>query len=136
MTTTANSRVASVFDYAGHEIRLEVSMFSGREWLYLDDQLLEKKRNLTSFRSKFQFVLDGQPAEIRLQSKGIAGALLTGHYGVELYVSDKLVDSDEFNYSQLMVKDPKKRKGGLLFLAGCMAAGFVFGIAVAVFFQH
>lgn len=135
MTTTATSRAASVFDYAGHEIRLEVSMLSGREWLYLDDQLLEKKRNLTSCRSKFRFVLDGQPAEIRLQSKGIAGALI-GHYGVELYVGGVLTDSDEFNYSQLMVKDPKKRQGGLIFLACCMAAGFVFGMAVAVFFKH
>ena len=135
MTTTATSRVASVFDYAGHEIRLEVSMFSGREWLYLDDQLLEKKRNLASCRSKFQFVLDGQQAEIRLQSKGIAGAL-TGHYGVELYVSGKLMDSDEFDYSQLMMKDPKKLKGGLSFIALFMAAGFVFGMAVAMLFKH
>lgn len=135
MTTTANSRVASVFDYAGHEIRLEVSMFSGREWLYLDDQLVEKKLNLTSCRSKFQFVLDGQRAEIHLQAKGWAGAL-TGHYGVELYVGGAVVDSDEFNYSQLMIKDPKKRRGGLTFLALCMAAGFVFGTAVAMFFMH
>ncbi len=135
MTTTANSRVASVFDYAGHEIRLEVSMFSGREWLYLDDQLLEKKLNLTSCRSTFQFALDGQNAEVRLQARGLAGAL-TGHYGVELYVGGELTDSDEFNYSQLMVKDPNKRRGGLLFIAFCLAAGFVFGTAVAMFFKH
>lgn len=135
MTTTANSRVASVFDYAGHEIRLEVSMFSGREWLYLDDQLLEKKLNLTSCRSTFQFALDGQNAEVRLQAKGLAGAL-TGHYGVELFVGGVLTDSDEFNYTQLMVKDPKKRRGGLSFLALCMAAGFVFGTVVAMLFKH
>jgi hypothetical protein len=135
MTTTANSRVASVFDYAGHEIRLEVSMFSGREWLYLDDQLLEKKLNLTSCRSTFQFALDGQSAEVRLQAKGLAGAL-TGHYGVELFVGGVLTDCDEFNYTQLMVKDPKKRRGGLSFLALCMAAGFVFGTIVAMLFKH
>ena len=135
MTTQPTSRAASVFDYAGHEIRLEVSMFSGREWLYLDDQLLEKKLNLTSCSSKFKFALDGQKAEIRLQSKGFAGAL-TGHYGVELFVSGNLVDSDEFNYSQLMVRDPKKLKGGLSFVALFMAAGFVFGMAVAMLFKH
>ncbi len=102
--STNNARMTSVFDYADHVIRLEVCLFNGREWLYLDDQLLEHKWNLLSCHSRYHFVLDGKPAEIKLAAKGFSG-VLRGAYGIQLFVDGQLVDTDQFDY-MAMLKQP------------------------------
>lgn len=133
--TNKTTRMISIFDYADHEIRLEVSMLSGAECLYLNDQLIEKKRNLTSFHSVFDFTLAGKPAQVRLAAKGWMGGF-TGDYSVELWVDGQHVDSDEFDYVKSTWTTAEGRRKGLTMLLGFMAAGFVVGTVMAFLVKH
>ncbi len=132
MSKSATS-MTSVFDYQGHEIRLEVSMFSGRESLYLDNQLAEQKRSLTTVRSTFKLLLDGKKAEVRLRPQGVLGAL-TGAYHVELFVEGQLVDSDKFDYTGFFSKGNKRQNPGFKMFIACTAAGFLAGMLIAILF--
>lgn len=130
--STNNARMISVFDYADHVIRLEVCLFSGREWLYLDEQLLEHKWNLLSCHSNYQFVLDGKPAEIKLAAKGFSG-VLRGAYDIQLSVDGQLVDTDQFNYMAMLKQPGPKRSQALQQFVLYTIGGFVFGFGFALF---
>lgn len=133
--TEKTHRMTAVFDYADHVIRLEVCLFSGREWLYLDEQLLEKKWRLTSCNSRFYFVLDGKKAEIRLQAKGWSG-VLRGAYDVHLLVDEQPVDSDQFDYMAMLQTAGPQRKLALQHMLMYAAAGFAFGFALVWLIKH
>jgi hypothetical protein len=126
-----NARMISVFDYADHVIRLEVCLFSGREWLYLDEQLLEHKWNLLSCHSNYQFVLDGKPAEIKLATKVLRGA-----YDIQLLVDEQLVDTDQFDYMAMLKQPGPKRRQALQQFVLYTIGGFAFGFALSWLLKH
>lgn len=133
--STKNARMTSVFDYADHVIRLEVCLFNGREWLYLDDQLLEHKWNLLSCHSRYHFALDGNPAEIKLAAKGLSG-VLRGAYDIQLFVDGQLVDTDQFDYMAMLQQPGPKRRQALQQIALYVIAGFAFGFVLSWLVKH
>src|SRR5690606_22710478 len=123
------TRCISYFDLGEHTIRVEVSTFSGKEEVFVNDQCVSSKR---SFRLKtvHEFVLDDQAVKIIVHIKNI----FTNPMVISFYVNDVLRDTDDLNQlNQELAKknwinyDKYGQERPWWFVVGTIALFFVMG---------
>lgn len=90
--------MVSYFDYADHEIRVEVSPINGKEAVYLDDQLQTEVRNLWKFSARHPLLIDGEMLEVEI----IVRSMLRGKIDIYLKKAGVALDSDHWNYQRIM----------------------------------
>lgn len=106
------------FEWQGHSITVQNSTLSGREWVYVDDQLVSQKLNF-SHSSRHSFTLDGQQLEIRI----LVHSVFKGPIDIKLMSGGRCLDQDSFNYQQIM---PGGKSFKRLVFDGFIS-GFIFG---------
>lgn len=135
---TANAAL-SVFDFGEHTITVVTSMMSGRERVFVDDQLVSDKRSFR-YHSCHTFALDGRTCDIRVRVKSI----WRGPYIIEFRVDDHLVDSDEWDLQRIInhvngtTGSVPKRQFWTQFLAYVLIGGGIgalFGYGLAMMFK-
>lgn len=87
----------SFFDIGEHVIRVEASYLTGKESVYVDDQLVSEKLTWR-FSSEHNFELDGQAITVRIK----VGNWLNWQVTITLLANDVEVDSDEWNMQRIM----------------------------------
>ncbi len=127
------------FDHGEDTITCVASLITGKEQVYINDQLVSEKRSFR-FKSVHHFQLNGQQASITIS----VGNLLKGPYTIEFWLDGTRVDSDEWNYQRLLAQaksaHANKSLGqvmGVYFIYG-MIGGFVgalFGYLIALAFK-
>jgi hypothetical protein len=89
----AANRVISYFELGEHNIRVEKSKESGREWVYVNEQLVSEKLSWR-FKTVHSFTVQGQAVEVMVQLSG----RFRGSLEIELWVDGVLKDSDEWDF--------------------------------------
>lgn len=139
MTVTSNhselikpNHSVSFFDVGDHVIRVEASYLSGRERVYVDDQLISQKLTWR-MQSEHSFELDGQAIVVRIKVESLG----KGPVSVTLLVDGKEVDSDVWSLKRILTTNPKHQTAWqvllLLLLFGLIgvAAGYLIGAMLA-----
>ncbi|MBE0377969.1 hypothetical protein PPRY_a0574 [Pseudoalteromonas prydzensis ACAM 620] len=96
------------------------SYFTGKEEVYINDELVSEKRSI-NVTSKHQFELSGNTFNVKFEMHNI----LTGRLECSLYKNKKLVKSLE---QTTLFSNPKK---SALFIAGCFVVGFTVGYIIS-----
>ena len=100
MTTTDVTKPnhsISFFDVGEHVIRVEASYLTGKERVYVDDELVSEKLTWR-FQSEYQFQLDGKDVIVRLK----VASMLTGPVAITLIVNGEVVDADIWNLKRIL----------------------------------
>lgn len=124
LSVSLTEGIECFFDVGEHIIHVWGSAWSGRETVSVDGQVVSDTRNLTRLSACHRFEVDGIAYHAIFKTESI----LRGHYAVELYRGEQLIDSDSGCYPAFkspLLAGPKRL---LLWLVGLFAAGFVFGI--------
>lgn len=87
----------SFFDIGDHVIRVEASYLTGKESVYVDDELISEKLTWR-FTSEHKFELDGKQIAVRLK----VGNLFTGPVSISLWVNGEEIDSDIWNMKRIL----------------------------------
>lgn len=134
-----NEASISFFDCGEHTIKVIASFTSGKEYVFVDDQLVSEKRSFR-FKSEHTFVLDGQQAIIKVS----IASLFRGSYLIEFWLEQQLIDSDEWDMKRIMqhVKQAKadiprwKRVASFIIVVTvCGAFGAFVGFSLATFLK-
>ncbi|OCW97379.1 hypothetical protein [Alishewanella sp. HH-ZS] len=137
--TNQTDATLSFFDYGDHTIKVMCSMSSGKEQVYVDEQLVSEKRSFR-YHSTHQFELDGKKAEIRVK----VASIFKGPYYIEFSVDGKTIDSDEWDLArmlahlkQLRQQQPLWQRLGVYFMFGLLggACGALIGYSLAIWFK-
>lgn len=100
MTTTDVTKPnhsISFFDVGEHVISVEASYLTGKERVYVDDELVSEKLTWR-FQSEHQFQLDGKDVIVRLK----VASMLTGPVAITLIVNGEVVDADIWNLKRIL----------------------------------
>jgi len=127
----AGNQVEIVFEHRGREIRLLFSLYSGREQVHVDDQLVSDHRSWR-FRNQHRFEAGGVHYVLEVHTKKSARNILFGIIDVRLLADGVLVDSDQFNGARYVLNQLHTRRGWLLLLP-CALAGSIAGFAGAYY---
>ena len=84
------SQWQSYFDVGDHTIRFTGSTLSGKERVYVDEQLVCQQRSWKLY-NEHHFELDGAPYVLKLFTL----SLLQGKFRLELHRAGQLIDSDD-----------------------------------------
>lgn len=101
----ALSRVISYFDLGEDAIRVETSILSGREWVYLNEKLVSKKLSW-HFQTVHQLTVQGKAVEVVVQLSG----RFCSSIQIELWVEGALKDSDEWDLRRMTGTAPGQKK--------------------------
>lgn len=91
-----NANVVSFFDVGDDCIRVEASILTGMEWVYLNDQLVSKKLSWR-FKTVHRLSVKSRKVDVVVKLSG----LLMSSVLVELWLDGGLKDTDEWNLSRL-----------------------------------
>jgi len=136
---TPNEASISFFDCGEHTIKVIASFTSGKEYVYVDDQLVSEKRSFR-YKSEHTFILDGKQAVIKVS----IASILRGPYLIEFWLDQQLIDSDQWDMKRITqhikqakadVPRWKRVTSFLLVLAVCGAFGAFVGFSLATFFK-
>jgi hypothetical protein len=103
------------------------SLFTGKEEVYINDDLVSSKRSL-GLKSKHQFEF----AEMDYQIEYAMKNYLTGRVECTFFKNKQLVEQQDQSLISLF-KDPKK---AILFIGGCFLVGFLSGFVGYVFLSE
>ena len=101
----AASRVISYFDLGEDAIRVETSILSGREWVYLNEKLVSKKLSWR-FKTVHKLTVQGKAVEVVVQ---LSGRFCTS-IQIELWVEGALKDSDQWDLRRMTGTVPGQKK--------------------------
>ncbi len=125
MEIKANNTL-SYFDHGDYTITCVASLLTGKEQVYVNDQLVSDKRSF-GLKSEHHFLLGEQKARIIIR----VANLLKGPYIIEFWLDDQKIDTDEWGFQRIkaQTKAINANKSiweimGIYFLWG-MAGGFV-----------
>ncbi|ALJ28427.1 hypothetical protein AOT14_20520 [Stenotrophomonas acidaminiphila] len=127
----AGNQVEILFEHREREIRLLFSLYSGREQVYVDDQLVSDHRSWR-FRNQHRFEAGGVRYVLEVHTKKSARNILFGIIDVRLLADGVLIDSDQFNGARYVLNQLHTRPGWLLLLPYTLAGGII-GSAVAYY---
>lgn len=99
MTTTDVTKPnhsISFFDVGEHVIRVEASYLTGKERVYVDDELVSEKLTWR-FQSEHHFNLDDKSVTVRLK----VASMLTGPVAITLIVNGEEVDADIWDLKRI-----------------------------------
>jgi hypothetical protein len=108
------------FQDGDNQIACFGSFFTGKEEVYINDDLVSSKRSM-GFKSKHQFEFAEMNYQIEFEMKNI----LSGRLECTYFKNNQLLEQQE-QTSISLIKDPKK---AVLFVGGCFLVGFLSGIA-------
>ena len=79
MMQTGKTILTSYFEWKGHDITVQISMLSGKEWVYVDDELVSQKSNWC-FKSSHMIEIEGEKLTngeggFVISSSGLAGVI-------------------------------------------------------------
>ena len=116
------NNIVSYFDFGEHCIKVETACLSGKECVFLDDQIVSERRNW-KYLSVHHFTVDGKAAEVRVSTVSI----LKGPIHIELYVGGVYVDSDEWDFKRIMqqIRAGKKEQPLWMLLLSLFASGIL-----------
>ena len=119
----------SYFEWQGHNIVAQGSMFSGKEWIYVDDQLVSEKWSW-KYHSGHRFTLDGQVLNVRF----IVHSLMKGPIDIKLLQGEHCLDQDTINLHKIATQQlgGKSLKRGLV---EAFARGLVFGVIAVLIIE-
>ena len=116
----------SYFDHGEDTITCVASLLTGKEQVYVNDELVSEKRSFR-LKSAHHFQLGEQQVTIVIS----VGNLLKGPYNIEVWLDGILIDRDQWDYQRMMAQSnsahANKSMGqvlGIYFLYG-MIGGFV-----------
>ncbi|RUO43757.1 hypothetical protein CWE15_00705 [Aliidiomarina taiwanensis] len=118
------------FEHAGREIIFKFSLYSGKERVFVNGELVSEARNWR-FKSTHYFTYQGTRYQLQIAMKRSLTGLLVGQSTIELEADGVLVDSDEFNY--LKNSGPFSWKKFFLSLLPYFIIGAVVGFCVSFF---
>ncbi len=101
----AASRVISYFDLGEDSIRVETSILSGREWVYVNEKLVSNKLSWR-FKTVHPLTVQGQTVEVIVKLSGRFRTAIQ----VELWVEGTLKDSDEWDLRRMTGTAPGQKK--------------------------
>jgi hypothetical protein len=108
------------FQDGDNQIACFGSYFTGKEEVYINDDLFSKKRSV-NYTSTHAFNFDGSQYQVKFDMLNI----LTGRLECTLYKNAEVVSN------QIQCSLPAKPKKAVYFIAGCALGGAVFGYAIA-----
>ncbi|MFT6285234.1 MAG: hypothetical protein ACJAXM_001717 [Arenicella sp.] len=112
------------FQDGDNQIACFGSFFTGKEEVYINDDLASSKRSV-GFKSKHKFKFAENDYQIEYEMKNI----LTGRLTCTFLKNKHLIKQQE-QTSISFIKDPKK---AVLLIGGCFLVGFLSGIAGYIF---
>ncbi len=128
----------SFFDIGSHSIQVRYSMLTGKEQVWLDDQLVSSFYSWR-FHAVHRFDVDAEPVEVHIK----LCSFLKGPLQISLWRAGQQVDCDEVTYEQIrhgMGLAPTKQQSWpaflgslLLFGLGGAAVGFLVATAAKDF---
>lgn len=123
-------RAVTFFDLGEDCIRVESSFLTGQEQVFVNDQLISKKRSWR-YSSAHAFEIKGQAIEVKIR----IGSILRGPVVIELWVNGEKKDSDEWDLKRIMqrARQPGWKALLMIFLWGM--AGAVVGFSLAILFK-
>ncbi|MCL2912356.1 hypothetical protein L2725_00920 [Shewanella corallii] len=89
--------LTSYFEWQGHSITVQNSTLSGKEWVYVDEELISHKRSL-GYSSNHSFTLDGQKLDVHI----LVHSVMKGPIDIKLMLGEQCLDEDSFDYQQIM----------------------------------
>jgi hypothetical protein len=101
----AASRVISYFDLGEDAIRVETSILSGREWVYLNEKLVSNKLSWR-FKTVHPLTVQGKAVEVVVSLSG----RFCSSIQIELWVEGALKDSDEWDLRRMTGTAPGQKK--------------------------
>lgn len=121
------------FEHAGREIIFKFSLYSGKERVLINGELVSEARNWR-FKSIHNFTYQGTRYQLQIAIKRSLTGLLVGQSTIELQADGVLVDSDEFNYlKNSQAGAPFSWKKFFLSLLPYFIIGAVVGFCVSFF---
>ncbi|CAE6948768.1 hypothetical protein ACOMICROBIO_GDFFDHBD_03504 [Vibrio sp. B1REV9] len=93
---TGKTILTSYFEWKGHDITVQCSMLSGKEWVYVDDVLVSEKRNWR-LKSSHPINIENDDLEIQLHMH------FFGAVAVYLIRDKKCVDEYKFGMTHRQV---------------------------------
>lgn len=123
------------FEHNGHSIVVWFSTYSGKEKVYVDDELVSDARSWR-LSNKHVISIGASSCEIKVSVKGWKNLFL-GIYSVYFYVEGELVDQDELEFMKYLGKGHKKKpfswKRFVFTLIPFLVAGYFVGYFSARF---
>lgn len=123
------------FEHLGREITLVFSLYSGKEQVYVDNQLVSERRNWR-FKSVHAFNVGGVSYALEVTTIKSLKGLLSGIIDIQLKANGTVVDSDQVNSQQQLSggengNTSAKWKRVVRALMPFFAAGAIAGFAAA-----
>lgn len=119
------SSIYVYFDHHGHEITFKFSTWSGREEVFVNNQLVSESRTWST-KSTHKFTLDGTVYELSIATIGFKGVLL-GRGEVILKANQQIIDRDIFCFTTYMMNETKSNP---LKIALTLLPFFIIGVVV------
>ena len=116
---TGKTILTSYFEWKGHDITVQISMLSGKEWVYVDGELVSQKSNWY-FKSSHMIEIEGEKLEVQI--------CLNGKWMITVFLKKGYRSIDEYEFGLTHVQILKGI--GVAFACGLLV-GFV---TIAVFF--
>lgn len=105
----SNRKVEVYFEHLGREIILRLSVYSGKEEVFIDNQLISEKINWR-FNSAHRFEFEGTTYEIQLQTIKTIKGILLGRTLINLIADNQLIDRDYIGYFDYYLTQYKQKK--------------------------
>lgn len=117
----------SFFDVGAHSIQVRCSMLTGKEQVWLNDQLVSSRYSWR-FRSVHRIDIDGEPFEVHI----VLCSFLKGPLQISFWRAGQQIDCDEISYDQIRqgMGLPAFIGSVLLFALGGAVVGFLLATAV------
>lgn len=113
------------FELNGQQLRVWFSSFSGKEEIYLNEDLISSKRSWRKINTH-EFTVAGQTYRVRVGVRNWNEAF-KGIYIAELYRGKELIDEDEIMMNQ-DAKDPFSWRKFSIGLVPWLIGGFIVGL--------
>ena len=125
-----------VFEHQGREIRLVFSLYSGREQVFVDNQLVSECRSWR-FKNQHAFEAGDIRYVLEVSQKKSLRDIAMGVIDIRLLANGTLIDSDRFNGVRHVLDNAANNRkltgSGWLLVLFCSLLGAIAGFAVAHF---
>ncbi len=112
-----------VFEDGDNEIAANGSIWSGKEWIYFNDQLVSEKRNMTSFTTIHEF----ESGNDKYRLEYIAKNIFTGKMECTVFKNEQMIGQE--TVAQFF----DKRGLNMKKVYACLAVGLAIGITATWF---